>query len=75
MAKELNRDDARAALHGVVEALEAQFTDRRSEDRLTQIRFHTDTAAMAVDHLFEEEERRQAEKAERIARIQADEEA
>lgn len=67
------RDEAVAALTGVSEGLAARFTDRTSEDRLTQVRFHLDTAAMAVGHLFEEDDRRQAEKAERIRRIEAGE--
>jgi hypothetical protein len=72
---DMTREHAHATLDGVAQALADKFPGRLSEDRLTQIQFHLDTAGMAVDHLFEEEERRQAEKAERIARIQADEEA
>jgi len=71
----LTREQAKAALEKVADDLAEQFTDRTSEDRLAQVRFHLDTTAMAVDHLFEEHERRQAEKAERIQRIQAGEEA
>ena len=74
MAK-LTREQAKAALDKLAGDLAEQFTDRPSEDRLAQVRFHLDTAGMAVDHLFEEQERREQEKAERIRRINAGEEA
>jgi hypothetical protein len=71
----LTREQAKAALEKVAGDLAEQFTDRSSEDRLAQARFHLTTAGMAVDHLFEEHERRQTEKAEKIRRIEAGEEA
>lgn len=73
MAKQLTAEQARQALADIAASLAAQFSDRPSEDRLAQARSHLDTAAMAIGHLYEEAERRQAERTEQIRRIESGE--
>lgn len=53
-ATQMDRDEAKAALQGVADAMTEQHGGQA--DRLHQLTSHLATASMAVDHLFDQAE-------------------
>lgn len=68
-------DETKTALENIAAAMHEQFPDERHAARLEQLDHHLSTAAMAVEHLFDEQARIDidAARAERIRRAQEEE--
>lgn len=64
MSKPMSVDDAKAKLDEVAAAMNAQFP--KNHARIEQLHHHLSTAAMAVEHLFDEQARADHARAERI---------
>lgn len=71
MAAPLSIDEATARLNEVVDAMKNQFP--RNVARLEQLEHHLTTAAMAVEHLFDEQARADFARAERIRKAETEE--
>ena len=67
----LSADDATARLNEIATAMRDQFP--RNTARLEQLEHHLTTAAMAVGHLFDEQERADFARAERIRKAETEE--
>ena len=64
--KSMSLDEAQQAITKVLAAMEEQFTKDATAPRLEQLRHHILTASMAIEHLFDEQERADHARAERI---------
>lgn len=71
MTKPMSVDDAKAKLDEVAAAMRAQFP--KNQARIEQVLHHLSTAAMAVEHLFDEQARADHARAERIRQAENEE--